>query len=99
MLQVWLMHVLVVRPTPSPGLGEAYIEMRTVPQFQHFFFPGAPPPADEKFLAMCTFLTHPFSRGSVHIKSNDPEVPVVVDPRLFTHPLGKYGTHTMWAHS
>ncbi|KZW04190.1 alcohol oxidase [Exidia glandulosa HHB12029] len=83
--------------TAPPGLQEQYTIMQRwladpdVPfiEMYHFFFPGAPPPANEKFLAMCTFLTHPFSRGSVHIKSNDPDVPVVVDPRLFTHPLDK----------
>lgn len=59
------------------------------PQFQHFFFPGDPPTAREKFISMCTFLTHPFSRGSIHIKSADPANPSHLDPRVYSHPLDK----------
>ncbi|TVY68813.1 Dehydrogenase citC [Lachnellula suecica] len=32
-------------------------------------------------------LTHAFSRGSIHIKSTDPEEHPAIDPRYMTHPL------------
>ncbi|KAH7105529.1 alcohol oxidase [Auriculariales sp. MPI-PUGE-AT-0066] len=47
-----------------------------------------PPHPSEKFITMYTFLTHPFSRGSIHIESPDPAAPPVIDPRFWSHPLG-----------
>ncbi|EJD53637.1 alcohol oxidase [Auricularia subglabra TFB-10046 SS5] len=85
----------------APGMKEQYIIMKKwlgedgvpfvemFPQFQAFYFPGEPRAPEEKYLALCTFLTHPFSRGSVHITSADPNDPVAIDPRLYSHPLDK----------
>lgn len=36
---------------------------------------------------LVTSLMHPFSRGSVHIRSTDAKDPPVIDPKLYSHPL------------
>jgi choline dehydrogenase len=33
-----------------------------------------------------TLFTHPFSRGSIHITTNDPTAEPVIDPRYLSHP-------------
>ncbi|KAL7944153.1 alcohol oxidase [Trichoderma barbatum] len=49
----------------------------------------APPPAGaEKYFSIALLLTHPLSRGSVHIKSSSPtSTDLVIDPQYFSHPL------------
>ncbi|KAI1101968.1 putative GMC oxidoreductase [Jackrogersella minutella] len=42
---------------------------------------------DGFYASIVAVLNHPFSRGSVHIKSADPRSPPVYDPRAMTHPL------------
>lgn len=32
-------------------------------------------------------LSHPFSRGSIHIESSDPQTPPRIDPRYLSHPV------------
>lgn len=39
------------------------------------------------FLTICISLTHPFSRGHVHIRSPLPTDPPTIDPRYLSHPL------------
>lgn len=39
------------------------------------------------YAGIVTVLAHAFSRGSVHIKSSDPEQYPSIDPRYMTHPL------------
>lgn len=39
------------------------------------------------YIGMTTVLTHPFSRGSVHITSSDPETAPSIDPNYLNHPV------------
>jgi choline dehydrogenase-like flavoprotein len=39
------------------------------------------------FGALAAILSYPFSRGSLHISSNNPEDHPTIDPRYFSHPL------------
>jgi len=39
------------------------------------------------YLGVATALTHPFSRGSVHINSSDPKALPIIDPRYLSHPI------------
>lgn len=39
------------------------------------------------YAGIVTALTHPFSRGSIHIQSADPKDHPVIDPRYLSHPL------------
>ncbi|KAI0847694.1 putative GMC oxidoreductase [Daldinia vernicosa] len=39
------------------------------------------------YVSIVAVLSHPFSRGSVHIQSADPNSSPVVDPRAMSHPL------------
>ncbi|KAL3483628.1 hypothetical protein BJX62DRAFT_244713 [Aspergillus germanicus] len=39
------------------------------------------------FGALAAILSYPFSRGSVHISSNNPEDHPTIDPQYFSHPL------------
>jgi choline dehydrogenase len=39
------------------------------------------------FFSILGALEHPFSRGSVHITSNDPNIYPVIDPKYLSHPL------------
>ncbi|RDW59103.1 alcohol oxidase-3 [Coleophoma crateriformis] len=39
------------------------------------------------FAGFAMGLTHPFSRGSVHIQSSNPTVPPLIDPKYLSHPL------------
>ena len=45
----------------------------------------APDPGS--FFGVTACLEHPFSRGSVHLKSSDPMAAPLIDPRYLTHPL------------
>ncbi|KAM0477851.1 hypothetical protein ACHAPX_005617 [Trichoderma viride] len=49
----------------------------------------APPPSGtDKYFSIALMLTHPLSRGSVHIKSASPtSTELDIDPRYFSHPL------------
>jgi choline dehydrogenase-like flavoprotein len=39
------------------------------------------------FLGVAAVITHPFSRGIVHIASSDSKEKLTIDPRYFSHPL------------
>ncbi|KAI0141129.1 putative GMC oxidoreductase [Hypoxylon sp. NC0597] len=39
------------------------------------------------YVSIIAILSHPFSRGSIHIQSADPHSPPAVDPRAMTHTL------------
>jgi choline dehydrogenase-like flavoprotein len=41
----------------------------------------------EKYLSIIAMLSHPFSRGNVHIRSSDPAEKPAVDFKYLTHPL------------
>jgi choline dehydrogenase-like flavoprotein len=44
-------------------------------------------PVPGKFVAIGAMLSHPLSRGSVHIQSSDPFVDPVIDPRYLSNPI------------
>lgn len=46
-----------------------------------------PPNLPGKFVTVGAMLSQPLSRGSVHIRSGDPSVHPVVDPRYLSHPV------------
>ncbi|KAI9797972.1 MAG: hypothetical protein M1833_005028 [Piccolia ochrophora] len=58
----------------NPGKGDSA---------QGYFTPDTP----GSYYTLVTCLTHPFSRGSVHITSTDPAVYPSIDPRYLSHPL------------
>lgn len=47
------------------------------------------PPAEpgKKYTSLFCALTHPLSRGTVHIASADPTAPPAIDPNYFAHAL------------
>ncbi|ESK96770.1 gmc oxidoreductase [Moniliophthora roreri MCA 2997] len=45
-----------------------------------------PPKPDRKYLTLCNLLNHPISRGTIHIKSNNPSEPPAIDPKYFDEP-------------
>jgi choline dehydrogenase-like flavoprotein len=47
----------------------------------------AEPAAPGKFITIGAMLSHPLSRGSVHIQSRDPLADPAIDPRYLSHPL------------
>jgi choline dehydrogenase-like flavoprotein len=65
----------------------------TLAPFQLNPFPGEAPShiygmgTDGYYASIVAVLNHPFSRGSVHIKSADPSAAPTLDPRTMTHPL------------
>ncbi|KAK7035344.1 hypothetical protein VNI00_011875 [Paramarasmius palmivorus] len=48
-----------------------------------------PPKPDRKYLTLCNLLNHPISRGTIHIKSNNPSEPPAIDPKYFDEPYGE----------
>ncbi|KAL4813125.1 hypothetical protein BDW67DRAFT_168873 [Aspergillus spinulosporus] len=52
----------------------------------------------ECFVSIVSVLNRPFSRGHVHLSSNDPYAPPVFDPKFFSHPLDLelHARHTQW---
>ncbi|KAL4738331.1 hypothetical protein BDV11DRAFT_171058 [Aspergillus similis] len=52
----------------------------------------------ECFVSIVSVLNRPFSRGHVHLASNDPYAPPVFDPKFFSHPLDLeiHARHTQW---
>jgi choline dehydrogenase-like flavoprotein len=56
----------------------------------HFSTPGiSTPQPGKRYITLSPVYSHPFSRGCVHLASNDPKVPPVVNPRYLSHPLDK----------
>ncbi|PWN29781.1 alcohol oxidase [Jaminaea rosea] len=60
-----------------------------VPAMELVFAPGwfhgaAPPKPNSRYFTILAALQHPFSRGTVHITSNDPLAPPELDPRYFS---------------
>ena len=45
------------------------------------------PKLAENYITIMVGLNHPFSRGSVHIGSNDPRQPPIIDPKYLSHQL------------
>ncbi|KAL4806821.1 hypothetical protein BDV18DRAFT_152169 [Aspergillus unguis] len=52
----------------------------------------------ESFVSIVSVLNRPFSRGHVHLTTNDPYAPPVFDPKFFSHPLDLeiHARHTLW---
>ncbi|KAL3470421.1 hypothetical protein BJX99DRAFT_239525 [Aspergillus californicus] len=52
----------------------------------------------ESFVSIVSVLNRPFSRGHVHITSNDPYASPEFDPKFFSHPLDLeiHARHTRW---
>ncbi|KAL4789423.1 hypothetical protein BDV19DRAFT_395068 [Aspergillus venezuelensis] len=52
----------------------------------------------ECFVSIVSVLNRPFSRGHVHLASNDPYAPPLFDPKFFSHPLDLeiHARHTQW---
>ncbi|KAL4901980.1 hypothetical protein BDW74DRAFT_187000 [Aspergillus multicolor] len=50
------------------------------------------------FVSIVSVLNRPFSRGHVHLTSNDPYAPPLFDPKFFSHPLDLelHARHTQW---
>lgn len=46
-----------------------------------------PPPTTGSFVTLLGLLSHPFSRGSIHINSSDPTAYPVIDPRFLSNPI------------
>ncbi|KAI0039165.1 GMC oxidoreductase [Auriscalpium vulgare] len=63
---------------------EAQFELLALPG--HFFRPMSTPELGKKYFSFALSLLHPLSRGSVHIKSTNPEDPPAIDPNYFGHP-------------
>ncbi|OTB05583.1 putative GMC oxidoreductase [Hypoxylon sp. CI-4A] len=65
----------------------------TLAPFQLNAFPGDRPSkiyglgTEGFYSSVVAVLSHPFSRGSVHIQSADPRSPPTVDPRAMSHPI------------
>ncbi|KAF8330357.1 GMC oxidoreductase [Cantharellus anzutake] len=57
--------------------------------FAPFFFPvsGRTPEKGKLYNSIVTFLNKPFSRGSIHIQSEDDKIPAVMDPNIFEHDI------------
>ncbi|KAK0282935.1 hypothetical protein LTR91_023393 [Friedmanniomyces endolithicus] len=53
----------------------------------YFALRPAPDPASKPMLALLSMLSHPLSRGTVHIRSADPFAKPTIDPGYYTHPL------------
>ncbi|KAK1074899.1 hypothetical protein LTR12_002390 [Friedmanniomyces endolithicus] len=53
----------------------------------YFALRPAPGPASKPMLALLSMLSHPLSRGTVHIHSADPFAKPTIDPGYYTHPL------------
>lgn len=51
-----------------------------------------------KYFTLLGLLSHPFSRGSVHIQTTDPTVQPRLDPRYFSHPLDRQLTRQIAFH-
>ncbi|KAJ7227280.1 alcohol oxidase [Mycena pura] len=50
------------------------------------YLPGPNPPAiGKQYVTMSTFINHPFSRGTIHVASNDPMAQSSIDPHYFEH--------------
>ncbi|KAK1037535.1 hypothetical protein LTS16_012756 [Friedmanniomyces endolithicus] len=62
--------------SPSEATATAYFALRP-----------APDPAGKPMLALLSMLSHPLSRGIVHIHSADPFAKPTIDPGYYTHPL------------
>ncbi|KAL0569975.1 hypothetical protein V5O48_011980 [Marasmius crinis-equi] len=52
-----------------------------------FFAMDKPPVPGKKYVALCTLLNHPFSRGTIHSSTNDPLADPDIDPQLWDHPI------------
>ncbi|KAL9101756.1 MAG: hypothetical protein Q9187_009203, partial [Circinaria calcarea] len=77
-------HSVLTSPTEGSG---CYI---TFPGYTGFTPEGsfAPPPENnENYFTIAVLLSHPLSRGSVHISSSSPSTPVRIDPHYLSHPL------------
>ncbi|KAH9988154.1 alcohol oxidase [Russula vinacea] len=51
------------------------------------------PDPKKKYATFWSILNHPFSRGSIHIKSSNPLEPPVIDPHYFEEEYGKVFSH------
>ncbi len=59
------------------------------PFAQNILYPIAasfPPPSSGSYVTLFGLLSHPFSRGSIHINSSDPKAYPVIDPRFLSDP-------------
>ncbi|THH05342.1 hypothetical protein EW146_g9930 [Bondarzewia mesenterica] len=56
------------------------VEILSFPGF--LSFPKLPEPG-KKYVAMCAAINHPFSRGTIHAASTDPNAQPTIDPHLF----------------
>lgn len=71
-------------------LSRQLLTVAPVPQYQYISGLAEAPGAHEKFFTVFNFVTHPCSRGSMHIISADPAVSAMLDPRFWSHPFGMY---------
>ncbi|KAH8102926.1 GMC oxidoreductase [Cristinia sonorae] len=52
----------------------------------HFPIPGVPVDASKRYLTLMNVYSHPFSRGTIHIKSAVPTDPPSINPNYFSNP-------------
>ncbi|KDQ52343.1 GMC oxidoreductase [Jaapia argillacea MUCL 33604] len=81
-------------PNLPPGLAEQWdiqletLKDDTLPDLEIIAFPGffttvSRPEEGKRYVTVLMVLNHPFSRGSVHAKSNDPLDQPAIDPNYF----------------
>ncbi|SJL00715.1 uncharacterized protein ARMOST_04029 [Armillaria ostoyae] len=51
----------------------------------HFPVPTLQPKPGKRYMTLNASILHPFSRGSVHIRSSDPSEPPAIDPQYFSN--------------
>ncbi|KAF8179476.1 alcohol oxidase [Pholiota molesta] len=77
----------------SPGLQKQYkLQLENIDRgnptceivlAQSFSTTGALPEPGKKYITMTCMINHPFSRGNIHITSNNPLEPPAIDPHYF----------------
>ncbi|KAG0644922.1 Citrinin synthesis mpl7 [Hyphodiscus hymeniophilus] len=64
-------------------------QVSLAPSFNPAIIPEPKPQGVKDCISVMQCVAAPFSRGSVHIQSSDPEVHPRIDPRYLDHPLDK----------
>ncbi|KAI0470746.1 hypothetical protein GGR56DRAFT_660362 [Xylariaceae sp. FL0804] len=96
-----LLDAHLLKPSPEAEFLRSIVEAADEPTAQYLFMPFqltvTPNPAnvneylkpyhDENYMTLVTVLSHPFSRGSIHITSADAAVKPEWDPKYMSHPL------------
>ncbi|KXX79375.1 L-sorbose 1-dehydrogenase [Madurella mycetomatis] len=76
---------MLLDPNAPSGAYLSLISQTSHPVEPNSGSPTGPSPG--KFVSIGAMLSHPLSRGSVHIQSSDPLVDPVIDPRYLSNPI------------